>query len=68
MITFLFWLILKILGALLVLALIFLGYKMWASFKLLSHYEEQGFTVMRGSRNFPLGLVTETARWDKLRD
>ena len=67
MILSIIWLVAKTILAVIFLALIYLGYKMYCNIKLLSYYEGLGFIALRGSRNLPLGLVSVTAEWRKLK-
>ena len=68
MIVTIIWLVAKTIFAVVFLAMIYLGYKMYCNIKLLSYYEGQGITALRGSHNLPLGLVSVTAKWRKLKD
>ena len=58
MILSIIWLVAKTILAALFLAMIYLGYKMYCSIKLLNYYEGQGFSALKGSRNLPLGLIS----------
>ena len=61
----LIWILIKSILALIALFCVYVGYKMYTNLRLLDYYEKQGFTVAKGSRNLPKGVLSVTDEWRK---